>query len=331
MIAQLGAFLTHLPLGEPIAIVGHVRPDGDALGSMFGLGSLLKKRGHTVAVILPGGRPPEYLRILPNLPTFDTFSAACAQHKIQKIIALDTANYERLNMGEKMSRETLDIPIYVIDHHFMDNQNYGLENFVMKAAATAEIITLAAVQEHWHIDGMSSTALLAGILRDTGCFKFGNTSPSALRMVATLMECDAAYTTVIEDLWFSRHLKQVQGETDILLNHTFFHVDGRIAIICATREVLDSHGITLDSSDDLLDQVRSILGVEIVVFLMDVPAGTKVSMRSKHATWPVGPTARRLGGGGHDMAASAIVPFTPFEILAERVVSELLKDRENVS
>ncbi len=327
MIEKLIGFLNQLPLNQSIAIAGHVRPDGDALGSMFGLGSALKDKGHSVCIILPEGVPSEYQRLLPSLDICSSCDEALEKYNITSLFAVDTANFPRLNIGACSDVAELKFPIYVIDHH-VDNHRYGVENFVMNASATAEIIADVLYRASWYISAQTATALLMGILRDTGCFRFGNTSPSALRMSAIMMEAGAEYQWIIEDLWFSRPLKQVQGETDIVLNHTAFFENGSLAVICASDEVLQHHGITLDSSDDLLDQVRSIKGVEVVAFIMNISSGTKISFRSKHRTWPVGPTARRLGGGGHDMAASATLPFDDFNSITKRVVEELILDRQ---
>lgn len=295
-------WLLNLPR-KPLLLAAHVRPDGDAAGALFGLATALRDNGYDADIILPGGLPDGYEKLMPPISFFRS-SSEVTWSKYQYCIALDTSNPERLDLGGVTG--DFPLPIVVIDHH-ADNKRYGVENFVMESPAASEIVFRALCKAQFDISPAAATALLAGLIRDTGCFRFANTTPAAFESAAALSALGANYPEMINQLYFQRPLNEIQCYAALISGHLQFFDARSVAVLYADPQVLTHYGVDLRNSDALIDDVRAIRGIEIVVLIYLLENGKfKVSFRSKQAERPVSDAARALGGGGHSMAASTI-------------------------
>lgn len=308
---------------RPFLLAAHIRPDGDAAGSVFGLAFALRDAGFEADILMPEGVPDNYEEFLPAEGIL-TDGATVDWSRYQALIVLDTSNPERVALGS-ISLSALPLQVIVIDHH-ADNKRYGTQNFVMEAPACAYIVFHALRCAGFFISKDAANALLAGMIRDTGCFRFANTTPEAMRTAADLMELGAEYQRLIQTLYFSRPLHEIRGETDLMLNHLSFFDRETIGVLYADPTVLARYELDIRNTDALIDQVRAIRGVEIVALILQLKNGDwKISLRAKCANRPVASAARELGGGGHDMAASAVFSAASMEDARDRLLSILIK------
>lgn len=302
-------------------IFTHLRPDGDALGSSFGLQETLRRMGLEAEVFLPGPLPDRHSKLFSGqltavapeeLKEFDTF------------IALDCANPPRLGIPECLSMEELRKLRFInIDHHRANSIASGFFDLVSPdSASCCEVLTHVFLECGAEITPRAATCFLAGMMTDTGCFRFANTAGGTLRHAAELLDRGAELETIVNALFFSKPLKQVRFENELMNSCLRLSAGGRIASAFIPRTLLDKYDFDLREDEGLIDLLREIDGVVFAVLFHRGSDGVKVSLRSKDRAFPVGPTARSFGGGGHDMAAGATLELPDAE--AEAAVLEKL-------
>lgn len=308
-----------------IAIFTHENPDGDAVGSSVGLALILRESGKRCGLFF-GTEPPEIYR------TFITteYSTALSQEELIRdydlVIQLDTANTRRIAapLGVEINAE---LPLLVIDHH-VDNQQYGRWNVIENKAATAGII--ADLAELLTSDGISNrvaTLLMLGLVTDSGCFRFDNTDPEAFHTAGKLLAAGADYKQIIERIFFSKPLNRIQFESELLSNHLELYCGGKVAVVKIPTEVIAKYGIVMANTEGLIDVFRAIEGVEITIMLYYRSNGMlKLSTRASNPERPVGPIARALGGGGHEMAAGCLIQDGDMDATATKLI-ELIREK----
>jgi len=302
-------------------IFTHLRPDGDALGSSFGLQAVLLDQGIQAEVFLPGPLPDRHAKLFSGqltavapeaLANYDTF------------IAVDCANPPRLGKPECLSMEELRGKRFInIDHHRANSLGSGFFELVSpESASCCEVLTHVFLESGMHIPRRAATFLLAGMMTDTGCFRFANTNGATLREAAELLDRGAELERIVNALFFSKPLNQVRFENELMSSCLRLSAGGRIASAFIPRALLDKYDFDLREDEGLIDLLREIDGVVFAVLFHRSSDGVKVSLRSKDRAFPVGPTARSFGGGGHDMAAGATLDLPDAE--AEAVILERL-------
>ena len=302
-------------------IFTHLRPDGDALGSAFGLQETLRRMGLEAEVFLPGPLPDRHGKLFSGqltavapeeLKGFDTF------------IALDCANPPRLGIPECLSMEELRKLRFInIDHHRGNSLGSGFFDLVSPdSASCCEVLTKVFLECRAEITPRAATCFLAGMMTDTGSFRFANTDGGTLRTAAELLDRGAELEKIVNALFFSKPLNQVRFENELMNSCLRLSAGGRIASAFIPRALLDKYDFDLREDEGLIDLLREIDGVVFAVLFHRGPDGVKVSLRSKDRAFPVGPVARRFGGGGHDMASGATLDLPDGEAEAA-VLAEL--------
>ena len=302
-------------------IFTHLRPDGDALGSSFGLQEMLRRMGREAEVFLPGPLPNRHgklfsgqlTQITPeDLEGFDTF------------ISVDCANPPRLGKPERLSMEALrELRFINIDHHRANSLESGFFDLVSpECSSCCEVLTRIFLGSGAEFTPRAATCFLAGMMTDTGCFRFANTDGGTLREAAELLDRGAELEKIVNALFFSKPLNQVRFENELMNTCLRLSAGGRIASAFIPRSLLDKYDFDLREDEGLIDLLREIDGVVIAVLFHRGGDGVKVSLRSKDRAFPVGPLARSFGGGGHDMAAGATLDLPDAE--AEAVILEKL-------
>jgi len=299
-------------------LITHSGPDGDAVGSTLGLFNALIENGKKVDSFFHEILPESYSPLIPeNLKQylkkdFPDFS------KYDMILCLDFSNPERFGK--------IDFTLYNsvnIDHH-PDNTKFAKQNYVFPdAAATAVIIFDILKNSNLKISPDTATLLLTGLIMDTGGFRFQNTSPGALRYGAELLEAGADYTNIINSMFFSKPADLAKMEAEIISYHLKTGCNGRFAWFFLSEELLDSFDIIEKDTEGLIDLIRSIKGFEIVAIMRQKGNGFRISLRSKHAQYSVGQVARKLNGGGHELAAGGFIPVETLEEAEEILEQEI--------
>ena len=307
-----------------ILLMTHERPDGDAIGSLCGMYFILRENGYFVDALIPEAVPDMYQDFVPSglITSITTLGVECYSH----LITLDASTRMRVS-APCIRQEGIPIPCLNIDHH-PDNERYGDASYVVPtASSTAEIVLSIAREANLMISPVSATLLLLGITTDTGCFRFDNTTPEALRAAARLQELGADRTHIIRNCFLSKQENMARFEADLLCNHLEKAFGGRFAWFYLDSELLGKYGVDLRNTEQVIEALRAIDGVVVAAVIRREKEGFKVSLRSKSRHVSVGRIARRLNGGGHEMAAGCTIDAPSIgeaeQILANNVEMEL--------
>jgi bifunctional oligoribonuclease and PAP phosphatase NrnA len=291
-----------------ILIVSHIRPDGDAVGSMLGLGLALQETGKTVQMVLGDGVPSSERHLT---------GSDQVRHKpegeFDLIIVVDCSDLDRV--GETLNG--YGKPDWNIDHH-ITNLNFGRLNLIQAdAASTAEM--LAELIPAWDLPlpaGVVS-ALLTGILTDTIGFRTSNVSPKTLRIAADLMEAGGN----IHGLYYHALLQRsYQAARYWGQGLSKLKREGRMVWTTLTASDRRSAEYCGRDDADLINVVSAIDDTDVsLIFVEQNRSHVKVSWRSQPG-FDVSQIALRFGGGGHKAAAGADVEGT-LEEVQEKVLT----------
>ena len=300
--AELGKFIWE---NDNFLLLTHEKPDGDALGSIFGLFTVLRDNGKKADVFLPDQPPMRYTSFVPDGITIGKPQKLDAY---SWILCLDTSTPDRLGIDKSEKEKISSYPIVNIDHH-PDNKLFGKANFInSESAATAEILFRALNDsKKLRISQKAATALLIGIVMDTGGFRFDNTKPSTFNAASELLALGADYPRIINTMFFSQPLNFIRMGAELVLKHVKTACSGRYAWAYLSDEILKAYGVDKKDTEMLIDSIRQIEGVEIAVVFYRKDDGFKISMRSKNKQYSVAKIARTLNGGGHELAAGGFI------------------------
>ena len=290
-----------------ILILTHERPDGDAVGSALGTAEFLRSCGKRADALFPERLPKRYTGFA-RAARFEPLSPQmCATYDL--ILVLDCANPARIATGG-MTIHDLELTscrVLNVDHH-RGNTVPGAVNFVDATAAAASLLTFEIARLTGEkIPHEAATLWYLGITTDTGSFRFANTTPRVLFAAAELLKLGAAQEEVVNAVYFSKPRNQQLFEAELVEKFLKVTDDGKIAYAVLPEEFPVRHGFDMRDSEGVIDLLREIDGTIIAVLAYQRGGEFKFSFRSKERSFPVGPLARRLGGGGHEMAAGATV------------------------
>ena len=311
---EIGAVLR---ASQRFAVLSHVRPDGDALGSQLGLALSLSKLGKTVMVrnedgllekysFLPGG---EFLQTPLGEP--QDFDVA---------IALDTAVENRLGTATELVRSA---KIWInIDHH-PSNPGYGdLVYIDSTAPATGQILFELITSQGLPMDPAIAENLFVAISTDTGSFQYPNTTARTFEIGAELLRCGVNVGRVSQLLYESYPRRRTELLRE-LLGTMRFEAAGKIASFSLSLKVAADLKVKPEDNEGLIDHLRAIQGVIVAIFFEELTDGkVRVSMRSKSEEVDVSAICQKFGGGGHKLAAGARVRGTHPEV-EERVLKAI--------
>ena len=324
MASPIDAFVAAAKAPGRILICAHEKPDGDALGSLGGLLRILRDNGVEADAVVADEIPSMYASFLPEGLLCSVSPESLKSYS--RAILLDISNPKRLSVGPALKFETFSIPTLCLDHH-PDNNVASTYSWVdPKASSTSELALRLAEAASWRVGKEAATLLMMGLAADTGCFRFDNSSPTAFRAAAKLIELGADFSRIVRDVYFSKPIGLASLEADLLCNHLGQAFEGRLAYFMLTPEILAKHAVQLRDTENVIDVLRALKGVEFAAILRPVADGWKLSLRSKTPAFSAGRIARRLEGGGHEMAAGGLIRAASAEdairILIENVEIE---------
>ena len=304
---------------QRFAVLSHVRPDGDALGSQLALGLSLKQLGKDVRIWNEDGMLEKYS----FLPSANLLTKPPADPEdVDVAIALDTAIQNRLGTALPAVRSA---KIWInIDHH-PSNPGYGdLVQIDPKAPATGEILFELIKSEKLPIDAAIAENLYVAISTDTGSFQYPNTTARTLEIAAELIRAGVDVGRVSQLTYENYPRRRVELLRD-LLGTMRFDANDRVASFSLSLATAKKLGVLPEDNEGLIDHLRAIRGVIIAVFFEELPDGkVRVSMRSKSEKVNVCAICEKFGGGGHVLAAGARVRGTLPEV--EKKVLEEVRD-----
>lgn len=286
---------------DSIAVLSHVRPDGDAIGSAVALAHVLSQLGKQVTVLNEDG-VPSALEFLPGVSMVKRPEDLDSPLVVDITLVLDTASEQRA--GDAVWAAFADRGVLVnLDHH-ISNPGYGDLNFIAaKAPATGEIVFDLIKTMDWPLDETSRYNIWAGISTDTGSFRYPSTTAHTFEVGAELMRGGVDVGGISQDLYESYPLRRIFVLRE-LLKELLISCDGKVASWKLRRPVIDEHGVQPSDTEGLIDVIRSVDSVVVSVFFEEMEDGKiRVSARSKTASADVGKICAEFGGGGHQLAA----------------------------
>ncbi|MCB9109744.1 MAG: DHH family phosphoesterase [Anaerolineales bacterium] len=301
-----GEIKARLADAKKVVIASHVRPDGDAIGSLLGLGLALKDAGKTVTMVLVDGVPSSFkflegTDLIKKDPgnDHDTF------------ITVDCADFKRT--GKLF--ENFGQPDINIDHH-KTNENFGKLNLIeADEVATAAILTKHLPEWGLNISKPVAAALLAGILTDTLGFRTSNVTPDALRQAAQLMETGVDLPEI-----YMESLVRKSFPAAKYWGAGLSSLESKNGIVWGTLTLADRKSTGYGGNDDadLINMISAINGQKVgMVFVEQSDNHVKISWRALQPGIDVSPVAKFFKGGGHAAAAGADIEGNLIDIQRE--------------
>lgn len=290
------------------AILGHIRPDGDCIGSCLALYNYIETYFPEIqAKVYLQDFMPEFLM----LKNADKIEHGVDEDLVYDVcFSLDSADKER--HGEFVKYFDAAKKTVGIDHH-ISNQGFAQEHLILPdASATAEMMYELIGKEQ--LTKEIAECIYLGMAHDTGVFQYSNASPKTFRAVADLLETGIDASRIVDETFYQKSYvqNQILGKT---LQESVLHLDGKVISGVVTRKDMEHYGITPKALDGIVSQLRYTRGVEVAVFLYELENGShKVSMRSNGKV-NVSAIAGELGGGGHVKAAGCEVLGESHEVL----------------
>ncbi len=305
--------------GGRFAVLSHVRPDGDALGSQLALGLSLKRLGKDVRIWNEEGMLEKYS----FLPSANLLTKPPADPEdVDVAIALDTAIQNRLGTALPAVRSA---KVWInIDHH-PSNPGYGdLVYINPKAPATGQILFELIRSEKLPIDAAIAENLYVAISTDTGSFQYPNTTARTFEMAAELVRAGVDVGRVSQLTYENYPRRRAELLRD-LLGTMRFEVNNRVASFSLSLATAKKLGVLPEDNEGLIDHLRAIHGVIVAVFFEELADGkVRVSMRSKSEKVNVCAICEKFGGGGHVLAAGARIRGALGEV--EKKILEEVRD-----
>ncbi len=292
-----GEIKERLANAREILITSHVRPDGDAVGSLVGLGLALKRAGKNVQMVLADGVPAS-LKYLEGTDLVKTRITG----KYDTFITVDCADFKRT--GKIF--ESLGQPDINIDHH-ITNEKFGRLNLIEgNEVATAAILTNHLPEWGFEINKPIAAALLTGLITDTLGFRTSNVTSESMRQAATLMDTGVDMPEI-----YMRGLIRRSYEATRYWGKGLAKLERKNGIVWATLTLEDRKAAGYSGNDDadLINTISAVDGSKVgMIFVEQHDKKVKVSWRALEKGIDVSPIATYFGGGGHAAAAGADIP-----------------------
>lgn len=293
---------------KTIAISGHIRPDGDCVGSCMGLYLYLKKELPDAEVKVFLERPSDVFECISGVN--EIVQADESDDTVYDVVIALDCSKDRLGAAEKLFDRA--VKTINIDHH-ISNNGCGDVNYLRADASSASELVFELLETD-KLDEDIAKALYIGIIHDTGVFQYSNTAPATLQVAAELVKFGFNFPEIIESTFYEKTFVQNQIMGRALLESILF-MNGKCIVAVVSKKMMDFYGVGGKDLDGIINQMRNTKGVECAVFLYELDTLTyKVSMRSGGKI-DVAKIAQFFGGGGHVRAAGCTMTGTPHDVI----------------
>lgn len=293
---------------QSVAIAGHVRPDGDAVGSCMGLYHYLKKNYPTIDVTVYLEKVPDAYQMIQDV------SKICHDFEEDKtydvFFCLDCADEERLGGAARYLQKAGKT--ICIDHH-ISNGGFADEDYIVpEASSTSELVF--KILEEDKIPLPAAEALYMGIVHDTGVFRHSCTSPETMEIAAGLMRRGIDASRIINTTYYDKtyHQNQILGRA---LLESILLMDKKVIFSAVKLKEMEFYGVGPADLDGIVQVLMGTKGTEVAIFLYEIsPQVFKVSLRSKELV-DVSKIAGYFGGGGHVRAAGCTMQGSIYDVV----------------
>ncbi len=306
-----------------IAISGHIRPDGDCIGSTLGLYNYLKKIYPEKSIKLYLQNPNPLFSFLKGFDEIITESPQ--DEKADIFFALDLS--EKARLGDNAVLFDNAVNTACIDHHENDGIFSKNDYIVPEASSTAELV-YGLIDEEL-IDTDIAQCIYIGIVHDTGVFQYNSTHRSTMEIGGKLLEYGFDHYRIIERTIFQKTYIQNQILGRALLESIVF-IDGKCIVSAIDRKTMDFYGATSKDLEGIANQLRYTTGIDCAIFMYEIgPQEYKVSLRSTDRV-DVAKVAKTFGGGGHKKAAGLTMAGSFHDVVnnISKIIEKQLKDSE---
>lgn len=300
---QIADVVSFLKCRDNFIILTHRQPDGDTLGSAYGLLRALLKIGKKAKVLYEGESLFEKFQYLTDdldEPSFEP----------ETVVAVDIADVKLMPPEYKeIYRDKVDL---CIDHHG-SNTEYAKQLYIEpSAAATGEIIYNIIKLLDAEIDVKTAEAVYTAISTDTGCFRFGNTTSKTHLIASELMKTGMNFLEINRKM-FESYTKERLAIECLAINSIEYSFDSRCAVLWITRDMMQKTGAMEDDLEGLSSIPRMIKGVRVGITVKEATTGFKVSVRTAPG-YNACAICAELGGGGHEAAAGCFIKGTAADV-----------------
>lgn len=300
--ASLSDLVAPVMGAHDILALCHVNPDGDAIGSLLGLGCVLDALpGERNVVLACQDRPPESLFFVPGVTR--VVNALPEGFKPDLVISLDASDPARL--GKLFSNLAFTpTPLIVIDHH-ITNLHFGNLNYVVpEAASTSQLVISLADALGVALPKEAATPLLVGLVTDTLGFRTSNVTAAELAAAVRLIDAGANLADVSQRTLATRPIKHMR-----LWGAAFqqMRLDGYVLWAEVTKAMREAAGILDEDDGGLVSQLINAAEARVAVVFNELDDGRiEVDFRARPG-YDVATVALSLGGGGHPQAAGCVL------------------------
>jgi len=317
-VKKMHRLLDEIGRAETIAVLSHVPPDGDALGSMLAFVEALAVLGKPQARAFSAEVPGTYS----FMPGIDRLESEREGDDFDLAIIVDCADarltgaFLPLYRGAKRTAS--------LDHHMCNAGNGDLSFIDTTASSAAQVVLAFIAAARVELTKSMATNLYVGVSTDTGNFCFSNTNGRTFRDAAVLIEAGADHQTAVTQLYKRRSLIKTRLIGRAIQNLELLE-GGRVALMVIDDPDFEALGTSELDFEGVVDYGRDIEGVEVAALIRKIREGRyRVSLRSKFSA-DVNAVAQRLGGGGHERASGCSVGGTLQEA-RERLLFEIDKE-----
>jgi phosphoesterase RecJ-like protein len=319
MKKSLDAVIERLRKAQRVLVIGHIKPDGDAISSVVTLVLILRKLGK-VAEGCIAGEIPWFYKDLADVSMIKDVDDL-RNYEFDTAVTVDSSELSRI--GDAVQLLKGEQPDITLDHH-QTNVGFGEIDFYDSAYAAAAVIIYEIGKQLVEYDAQLAEINLLGIATDTGFFKYSNTDYKVFSYAAELVKLGASIQRISSAVLEHRTMNEVK-----LLSEMFdklkIEEDGKLAWSYVSMEMLRHTGCTEDDAGGLVGEIRSMHSVEIAILFIEWPEGdVHISFRSKNYA-DVSKIALEFGGGGHVRAAGCSCKDVDLEEMINKVIASARK------
>ena len=296
-------------------VVGHIRPDGDCVGSQLGVTMALRNEGKKVVCWNEDPIPQKYEFLDPD----HLFQRPKPGVRFDCVVATDAASFERLGVvGPCVAQRKVLINI---DHH-ESNTRYGDLNWVSaREPSSGELVYRLLKIAKWPVTKPIADCLFTAVSTDTGSFQYSTTRPGTYHVAGELVRRGANLAKICDEVYESYPLSRAR-----LLKHVYSHFrlthHNKIAWFWLRKADFVRSGAESCDTEGLIDHIRAIAPVVVACVFEEIePELTRISLRSKNNAVNVNDIASQFGGGGHPAAAGARIAGKPAAVQREVILA----------
>ena len=306
---------------KTIGIAGHIRPDGDCVGSCMGMYLYLKQEYPDIKVDVYLDNPKEEFNYIEGM---DEILLTADENKIYDLfITLDVSSLDRIGVASACFHKAKNT--VCIDHH-VSNSGFARINHVEGDVSSASEV-LYTLLEPEKVTQPIAVALYTGIIHDTGVFQYSSTTSQTMEIAGRLMDTGFDFNRIIDESFYQKTYLQTQVMGRVLTESILLCEGNCIAGIMRKKD-MDFYHVEGKDLDGIVSQLRLTKGAQVAIFIYEYePMKFKVSLRSNEKV-DVSNVAVYFGGGGHIRAAGCDMTGTAFDVLnnlAQQIEKQLLE------